>query len=114
MTDLEHNAIDITESAVLKIADILAEENDPLVKLRVFVQGGGCSGFNYGFTLDQEQNEDDFVIQKPGITMLVDAMSMQYLQGSVVDYKEDLMSSEFVIKNPNAQSTCGCGSSFSV
>ena len=114
MTELEHNIIDVTESAVLKIADILSEENDPLVKLRVFVQGGGCSGFNYGFTLDQEQNEDDFVIQKPGITMLVDAMSMQYLQGSVVDYKESLMGSEFVIKNPNAQSTCGCGSSFSV
>jgi iron-sulfur cluster insertion protein len=114
MTELEHNAIDLTDSAILKIADILAEENDPLVKLRVFVQGGGCSGFSYGFTLDQEQAEDDFVIQKPGVTLLVDAMSMQYLQGSTVDYKEDLMSSEFVIKNPNATSQCGCGSSFSV
>ena len=114
MTELEHNAIDLTDSAILKIADILAEENDPLVKLRVFVQGGGCSGFNYGFTLDHEQAEDDFVIHKPGVTLLVDAMSMQYLQGSTVDYKETLMSSEFVIKNPNAQSTCGCGSSFSV
>jgi iron-sulfur cluster insertion protein len=114
MIDLEPNAIDLTDSAILKIADILAEENDPLVKLRVFVQGGGCSGFNYGFTLDQEQAEDDFVIQKPGVTLLVDAMSMQYLQGSTVDYKETLMSSEFVIKNPNATSKCGCGSSFSV
>jgi iron-sulfur cluster insertion protein len=114
MTELEHNVIDLTDSAILKIADILAEENDLLVKLRVFVQGGGCSGFNYGFTLDREQSEDDFVIQKPGVTLLVDAMSMQYLQGSTVDYKETLMSSEFVIKNPNAQSTCGCGSSFSV
>ena len=106
--------IEITNSAILKIADILAEENDPLVTLRVFVQGGGCSGFNYGFTLEHDQNEDDFVIKKPGLTMLVDAMSMQYLQGSTVDYKEDLMSSEFVIKNPNATSQCGCGSSFSV
>jgi len=114
MTELDNSVIEVTNSAILKIADILAEENDPLVKLRVFVQGGGCSGFNYGFTLDHEQNEDDFVIKKPGLTLLVDAMSMQYLQGSTVDYKETLMSSEFVIKNPNAQSTCGCGSSFSV
>jgi len=114
MTELEHSVIEVTNSAILKIADILAEENDPLVKLRVFVQGGGCSGFSYGFTLEHDQNEDDFVIKKPGVTMLVDAMSMQYLQGSTVDYKEDLMSSEFVIKNPNATSQCGCGSSFSV
>ena len=106
--------IEITNSAILKIADILAEENDPLVTLRVFVQGGGCSGFNYGFTLEHDQNEDDFVIKKPGLTMLVDAMSMQYLQGSTVDYKEEDMGSNFVIKNPNATSQCGCGSSFSV
>jgi iron-sulfur cluster insertion protein len=106
--------IEITNSAILKIADILAEENNPNIMLRTFVQGGGCSGFNYGFTLDEEQNEDDFVIKKPGMTVLVDAMSMQYLQGSTIDYTEELMGSNFVIKNPNAQSTCGCGSSFSV
>jgi len=106
--------IEITESAISKIADILAEENNPKVKLRTFVQGGGCSGFSYGFTLDEEQNEDDFVVEKSGMNILIDSMSMQYLQGAVIDYKEDLMSSSFVINNPNAQSTCGCGSSFSV
>ena len=105
--------INLTNSAILKIADILAEENNPQLKLRTFVQGGGCSGFSYGFTLDEEQNEDDFIIHKPGVILLVDAMSMQYLQGSTVDYKEELMGSNFVITNPNATSTCGCGSSFS-
>jgi len=106
--------IEITSSAILKIADILAEENNPQLMLRTFVQGGGCSGFSYGFTLDEVQNEDDFVIKKPGMTILIDAMSMQYLQGAEIDYKEEDMGSNFVIKNPNAQSTCGCGSSFSV
>ncbi len=106
--------INLTNSAILKIADILAEENNPQLKLRTYVQGGGCSGFSYGFTLDEEQNEDDFVVKQPGMTMLVDAMSMQYLQGSTVDYVEELSGSNFTIKNPNAQSTCGCGSSFSV
>lgn len=106
--------IEITQSAITKIADILAEENNPLVKLRTFVQGGGCSGFQYGFTLDEETNEDDFVIEKPGVTVLIDAMSMQYLQGAVIDYKDEPMGSSFVIQNPQAQSTCGCGSSFSV
>jgi len=104
----------ITESANAKITDILAEENNPNMKLRVFVQGGGCSGFQYGFTLDELQNEDDWVIEKPGLTVLVDSMSMQYMQGASIDYSESLMSSEFVIKNPNAQSTCGCGQSFTV
>jgi len=104
----------ITESANAKITDILAEENNPNMKLRVFVQGGGCSGFQYGFTLDELQNEDDWVIEKPGLTVLVDSMSIQYMQGASIDYSESLMSSEFVIKNPNAQSTCGCGSSFTV
>ena len=103
----------ITESANAKITDILAEENNPNMKLRVFVQGGGCSGFQYGFTLDELQNEDDWIIEKPGLTVLVDSMSMQYMQGASIDYSESLMSSEFVIKNPNAQTTCGCGSSFS-
>jgi iron-sulfur cluster insertion protein len=106
--------ITITDSAVAKIADLLAEEDNPNLKLRTFVQGGGCSGFSYGFTFDEETNEDDFEISKTGITILIDAMSMQYLAGAEIDYKEDMMGSSFVIQNPNAQSTCGCGSSFSV
>ena len=106
--------IEITENATIKIADILAEENNPKARIRVFVQGGGCSGFSYGFTLDEEQNEDDFKIVLDEFKILVDAMSMQYLQGASIDYKEEAMGSQFVIKNPNAQSTCGCGSSFSV
>lgn len=106
--------ISITDSALAKIADILAEENNPKAKLRTFVQGGGCSGFSYGFTLDEEQNDDDFVIEKSGVIVLVDAMSAQYLQGASIDYKDEVMGSQFVITNPNAQSTCGCGSSFSV
>lgn len=104
----------ITESAKAKIADIISEENNPNIKLRTFVQGGGCSGFSYGFTLDEEQNEDDFEIALDKFKVLVDSMSMQYLQGSSIDYKDDLTGSQFVITNPNAQSTCGCGSSFSV
>lgn len=104
----------ITDTAFSKIADILAEENNPNIKLRTFVQGGGCSGFNYGFVLDEEQNEDDFVIEKPGVVVVVDSMSMQYLHGATIDYKEELMGSQFVINNPNAVTTCGCGSSFSV
>ena len=106
--------IEITESAITKISDILAEENNPKVKLRTFVQGGGCSGFSYGFTLDEEQNEDDFVIEKSGVNILVDSMSMQYLQGATIDFKDDLMGSSFTINNPNATTTCGCGSSFAV
>ena len=106
--------ITLTESAVAKITDILAEENNPKVKLRTFVQGGGCSGFSYGFTLDEEQNDDDFVIDNNGVIVLIDSTSMQYLQGAVIDYKEELMGSNFTINNPNAQTTCGCGSSFSV
>jgi iron-sulfur cluster insertion protein len=102
--------ITITESAHAKILDLLAEENNPNLKVRTFVQGGGCSGFSYGFTFDETVNEDDFEIDK----ILVDAMSMQYLSGAVIDYKEELNGSQFVIQNPNAQTTCGCGSSFSV
>ena len=104
----------ITDNAFGKIQEILAEENNPNLKLRTFVQGGGCSGFQYGFTLDEDQNEDDFVIEKNNITVLIDAMSMQYLTGAVIDYKDDIMGSSFSISNPNAETTCGCGSSFSV
>ncbi len=106
--------IEITDAAKNKIKDILYEEGNPKVALRTFVQGGGCSGFSYGFTLDEEQNEDDFEIPLDEFRVLVDAMSMQYLQGASIDYKEELMGSQFVIKNPNASGTCGCGSSFSV
>jgi iron-sulfur cluster insertion protein len=104
----------ITDAAIAKIADLFAEEGNPNLKLRTFVQGGGCSGFSYGFTFDEIVNDDDFVIEKDSIKLLIDAMSMQYLQGAEVDYKEDIMGAQFTIKNPNAQSTCGCGSSFSV
>ena len=105
----------VTESAVAKIQDILAEENNQALKLRVFVQGGGCSGFSYGFTFDEIKNEDDFEFPiGTEYNMVIDAMSMQYLQGAKIDYQEDITGSQFVIKNPNAQSTCGCGSSFSV
>ena len=103
----------VQASAVEKLKDILAEENNPNLKLRVFVQGGGCSGMQYGFTLDETQNEDDFVIENDGIAVLVDSMSMQYMDGANIDYKDDLMGSSFSIDNPNAQTSCGCGSSFS-
>jgi len=106
--------ITITESAKTKILDLLSEEGNPDLKLRTFVQGGGCSGFSYGFTFDEIMNEDDFEIPLGKFKVLVDAMSMQYLEGASIDYKEDLQGSEFKITNPNAQSTCGCGSSFSV
>jgi iron-sulfur cluster insertion protein len=105
--------ITVTESAVAKIQDILQEENNPNLKLRVFVQGGGCSGMQYGFTLDEEQNEDDWDLEISGIKVVVDSMSGGYLQGAVVDFKDDQYGSSFTIKNPNAVTTCGCGSSFS-
>lgn len=108
------NVITITNSAKDKIKDILSEENNPKIALRTFVQGGGCSGFSYGFTLDEERNQDDFEIQLDNFTVLVDSMSMTYLQGAVIDYKEELMGSTFSIKNPNAVTSCGCGSSFGV
>jgi len=106
--------ITISDSAKAKIKDLLIEENTPGLALRTFVQGGGCSGFSYGFTFDSEQNEDDFEFPLDEVKVLVDAMSMQYLQGATIDYKEELMGSSFTIKNPNATTTCGCGSSFGV
>lgn len=106
--------ITVTESAQNKIQDLLAEENNPALNLRTFVQGGGCSGFQYGFTFDEEQNEDDFSVDVGNFKLLVDSMSMQYLNDAVIDYVEDTMGSSFTIKNPNATTTCGCGSSFSV
>jgi iron-sulfur cluster insertion protein len=105
--------INITEPCLVKVADLLAEENNPALALRVFVQGGGCSGFQYGFTFDDVQAEDDFEVVKDGVRILVDSMSYQYLVGATVDYKEDQYGSQFIIQNPGATSTCGCGSSFS-
>ena len=102
-----------TDAAAAKVADLIAEEGNPELKLRVFVQGGGCSGFQYGFTFDDAVNEDDTQFEKNGVTLLVDSMSFQYLVGAEIDYKEDINGSQFVIKNPNATTTCGCGSSFS-
>ena len=102
-----------TDSAAAKVADLIAEEGNAALKLRVFVQGGGCSGFQYGFTFDEDVNEDDTEFLKNGVTLLVDSMSFQYLVGAEIDYKEDINGSQFVIKNPNATTTCGCGSSFS-
>jgi len=102
-----------TDSAVAKVADLIAEEGNPDLKLRVFVQGGGCSGFQYGFTFDEAVNEDDTLVTKDNVTLVIDSMSFQYLVGAEIDYKEDINGSQFVIKNPNASTTCGCGSSFS-
>jgi iron-sulfur cluster insertion protein len=103
----------LDDSAVSKLQEILAEENNSKTKLRVFVQGGGCSGMQYGFTLDEDVNEDDFEFTYSDIQVLVDSVSMQYLSGAVIRYSESDMGSSFVIDNPNAETTCGCGSSFS-
>ena len=105
--------IDLNESAVIKLKELFEEEGNPNLKLRVFVQGGGCSGFQYGFTFDEDQNEDDFNLEFDGVQLLVDSMSAQYLQGAKIKYTEDAMGSSFSIDNPQAQTTCGCGSSFS-
>jgi len=103
-----------TDSAANKVKELIDEEGNPELKLRVFVTGGGCSGFQYGFTFDEDVAEDDTAMEKNGVTLLVDAMSYQYLLGAEIDYTEGLEGSQFVIRNPNASTTCGCGSSFSV
>jgi iron-sulfur cluster insertion protein len=103
-----------TDAAADKVKQLIDEEGNPELKLRVFVQGGGCSGFQYGFTFDEGVNEDDTVMVKNGVQLLIDSMSYQYLVGAEIDYKDDLNGAQFVIKNPNATTTCGCGSSFSV
>ena len=102
-----------TQGAAHKVKSLVEEEGNPRLKLRVFVTGGGCSGFQYGFTFDEEVNEDDTSFEKNGVTLLIDSMSYQYLVGAEIDYSEGLEGSQFVIRNPNATSTCGCGSSFS-
>ena len=103
-----------TDAAARKVGDLIRGEGNPNLKLRVFVQGGGCSGFQYGFTFDEAVNEDDTVMNKSGVQLLIDSMSYQYLVGAEIDYKDDINGAQFVIKNPNATTTCGCGSSFSV
>ena len=103
-----------TENAANKVKQLIIEEDNQELKLRVFVSGGGCSGFQYGFTFDELINDDDMVMEKNGVQLLVDAMSFQYLVGAEIDYREDIQGAQFVIKNPGASSTCGCGSSFSV
>jgi iron-sulfur cluster insertion protein len=108
------NMLVFTDSAARKVKELIEEEGNPELKLRVFVSGGGCSGFQYGFTFDEIANEDDTAFQKNGVTLLIDPMTFQYLTGAEIDYTEGLEGAQFVIKNPNATSTCGCGSSFSV
>ena len=107
-------SLQFTEGAANKVKSLIEEEGNPRLKLRVFVTGGGCSGFQYGFTLDEEQAEDDTVVERDGVKLVVDPMSFQYLVGAEVDYQEGLEGSRFVIKNPNAATTCGCGQSFSI
>ena len=104
--------MNLQPAAIHKVKELVAEEGNPDLKLRVFVQGGGCSGFQYGFTFDVLRNEDDFDFEFQKVTVVVDSMSWQYLQGADIDYVEDVMGSSFTIKNPNATTTCGCGSSF--
>ena len=111
---IEGATVGFSDSAAAKVKTLVEEENNPNLKLRVSVDGGGCSGFQYGFAFDENINDDDTVIEKDGATMLVDVTSMQYLNGSEVDYLEGLEGARFVVNNPNAKSTCGCGSSFSV
>lgn len=114
MSTAENTPIIFTENAANKVKQLIIEEGNHALKLRVFVSGGGCSGFQYGFTFDEQINDDDMVMEKKGVQLLVDAMSFQYLAGAEIDYREDIQGAQFVIKNPGASSTCGCGSSFSV
>jgi iron-sulfur cluster insertion protein len=103
-----------TDAAARKVNELIQDEDNPALKLRVFISGGGCSGFQYGFTFDDKIEEGDSRIENQGVTLVIDPMSVQYLMGAEIDYKEDLRGAQFVIRNPNASTTCGCGSSFSV
>ena len=103
-----------TDAAASKVSELIAEEDNPNLKLRVFISGGGCSGFQYGFTFDEDVEDGDSQVENQGVTLLVDPMSVQYLMGAEIDYKEDLQGAQFIIRNPNAQTTCGCGQSFTV
>ena len=108
------NQLVFTDSAALKVKQLIDEEENPNLKLRVYISGGGCSGFQYGFTFDEKMEEGDTHVENQGVTLLVDPMSIQYLSGAEIDYKEDLEGAQFIIRNPMAATTCGCGSSFSV
>lgn len=113
VTEAIPNPLVFTDNAANKVKQLIDEEGNPELKLRVFVTGGGCSGFQYGFTFDETTNEDDTAMERGGVTLLIDPMSLQYLMGAEIDYQENVEGAQFVIKNPNATSTCGCGSSFS-
>ncbi|MBN8736643.1 MAG: iron-sulfur cluster insertion protein ErpA [Xanthomonadales bacterium] len=102
----------ISDAALARVRELIHEEGKPELKLRVFIEGGGCSGFQYGFSFDEQRADDDFVLDRGGVELLVDPLSMQYLEGAEVDYVEELSGAQFVIHNPNAKTTCGCGSSF--
>jgi iron-sulfur cluster insertion protein len=112
--DQAESPLDFSDAAAAKVKSLIAEEKNPDLKLRVFISGGGCSGFQYGFTFDEAVNDGDTEVENSGVTLLVDPMSYQYLVGATIDYKDDLEGARFVIENPNATTTCGCGSSFSV
>ncbi|HEB66939.1 MAG TPA: iron-sulfur cluster insertion protein ErpA [Gammaproteobacteria bacterium] len=114
MTTETESPLIFTDSAAQKVRQLIEEEGNENLKLRVYVTGGGCSGFQYGFTFDENEQEGDTRVENGGVTVLIDPMSFQYLTGAEIDYKEDLSGSQFVIRNPNATTTCGCGSSFSV
>jgi iron-sulfur cluster insertion protein len=112
------NALDepllFSDAAAHKVRELIVEENNPNLKLRVYISGGGCSGFQYGFTFDENRADDDLTVNKDGVTLVVDPLSLQYLMGAEIDYTENLQGARFVIRNPNAKTTCGCGSSFAV
>ncbi len=110
----DSSVIVFTDSAASKVKDLIKDEGNPALKLRIYITGGGCSGFQYGFTFDENINDGDTVVEKEGVSLLVDPMSYQYLTGAEIDYSEGLEGSHFVIRNPQATTTCGCGSSFSV
>jgi iron-sulfur cluster insertion protein len=112
--EIPTDAIKFTDAAARKVMELIMEEHNPELKLRVYISGGGCSGFQYGFTFDEESAADDIAITNGGVTLLIDPLSFQYLMGAEVDYSENLQGAQFVIRNPNAATTCGCGSSFSV
>lgn len=112
--EIDESPVVFTDAAVSKVGELISEEGNTELKLRIYITGGGCSGFQYGFTFDESVNEGDTVVEKDGVSLLIDAMSYQYLVGAEIDFKDDLEGAHFVIRNPNASTTCGCGSSFSV
>lgn len=112
--EVAETPVQFTHNAAAKVGELLAEKKNADLKLRVYITGGGCSGFQYGFVFDEEISQDDTAIEKDGVTVLIDSMSIEYLAGAEIDYKDDLSGAQFIIRNPNAATTCGCGSSFSV